>query len=419
MVRPDEMMGEDMTGERIDVVAMRTMMDTKITRRRFAAVAGGAMAAVGAGFTGRVAAQDTATRRTTAAVNLRSGAGTTFAVLTVIPAGQVVGYLGNETAGFARVTWSGREGWVSTQYLAQGGGSGTPPTPPAAGYDGQAKVLEAVNMRAEASTTSAVLLVVPAQGVVATSSTTSNGFRAVQYGGKTGWMIAGALVPVTAPSTPSSPSPTPSTPPTTAGSGYINTPSNFRMEPTYGNNVIRVLPVNTVVTITTERSGDFVRVQTPGDIGWVFAAYVTAGAPPTSNPGTPPPTGSTSKTTAAVNFRADASTGAQVLAVIPFGTPVVVIGSAKNGFTPVYWNGTNGWVSSAYLSAGGGAPATPTYRTTAVLNLRAQANANSALVAVIPVGATVSATGQGQAGYLGVSWNGQSGFVLAAYLVPA
>ncbi|HEV2529811.1 MAG TPA: SH3 domain-containing protein [Thermomicrobiales bacterium] len=397
--------------------ATNSMMRTTLTRRRFMAVAGGALAVAGAGLGSRVTAQQgTETWRTTAAVNLRDGAGTTFSILALVPAGAVVTLTGQVANGWAPVRWNDRNGFISAQYLVRGSGDTTgtaAPAPDSGAYTGRARVLEAVNMRSGPSTAAAITVVVPAGSVVGTSEIVKDGFRAILFGGKSGWMIAGALVPET-----SSPSqqPNPSTPPASAGSGYINTAANFRMEPTYGNNVIRVLPVNTVVTITTEKSGEFVRVQTPGDIGWVYAAFVSAGAPPTGNPTNPPTTGSKATTTAGVNFRADAALSARVISVIPAGASILIIGSARNGFTPVYWNGTNGWVSSDYINTGSGAPVTRTYRTTAVLNLRANPNANSQLLGVVPVGATVTGTGTGSAGYLGVSWNGLQGYVLAAYL---
>ena len=66
--------------------------------------------------------------RTTANVNLRKGAGTTFAVLAVIPSGTIVTLL-DPTAqnGFLQIEFSGTAGWSSATYLtavaSTGGGS--------------------------------------------------------------------------------------------------------------------------------------------------------------------------------------------------------------------------------------------------------------------------------------------------------
>lgn len=66
--------------------------------------------------------------KTTANLNLRKGAGTTFAVLAVIPSGSTVTLL-NPVAksGFLNITWNGTSGWASSTYLqavSTGGSTG-------------------------------------------------------------------------------------------------------------------------------------------------------------------------------------------------------------------------------------------------------------------------------------------------------
>ncbi len=193
------------------------------------------------------------------------------------------------------------------------------------------------------------------------------------------------------------------------------------MDTAYGNNVIRVLSVNTPITITGETSGEFVQATTPGDSGWVFAAYIALGTPPTNGGGTPLPQGSATGTvTTALNLRELASTDSRVIVVMPAGQTLTITGAAVNGFLLVIYGTLGGWAASEYVQSGdGGNPGGSSYRTTAALNLRAQPNVNSALLLVVPAGATVSGIGQGSAGYLGITHHGTPGFVLGAYLVGA
>jgi len=56
--------------------------------------------------------------QTTANLNLRKGAGTSYAVIVVIPSGSVVKVVNATTQnGFVNISWSGNTGWSSSQYL--------------------------------------------------------------------------------------------------------------------------------------------------------------------------------------------------------------------------------------------------------------------------------------------------------------
>jgi len=272
---------------------------------------------------------------------------------------------------------------------------------------GLLRVTVDLNLRSGPGTNHSVIAVIPAGTVVEGIGGGQNGFVPVLYNGRQGWVSASYVVRDD------------SHGPGGGSAGYINTAANFRMDPSYGNNVIRVLPVNTVVTITGERSGDFIRVQTPGDIGWVYAPFVTVGNPPGGNP--PPGSGARATTTSALNLRAEPSTGARVLLVMPAGATIYVTGSASNGFLPVFYNGTSGWAAAQFISGGGGTnnPGAQRYKATTALNIRAQPNANSQLLGLVPAGAIVTYSVNGTAGYIGITYNGITGFVLAAYLVQA
>ena len=383
-----------------------------VSRRRFGGlVAGGiiAAAAVLHSAPSAGARQAVGYYRTTADVNLRAGAGTTFAIVAVIPYNSLLTTTGAPQNGFLSTTYNGKPGWVSASFLTVSNGGSSDSPDPYQDFSRTARVSAATNFRYGATTQSSVISVLAGGTTVNIGTQVINGFRAVKYNGQLGWMIDTALVPGGG-----------TTPPPGGGvASYINSPANFRMDPSYGNNVIRVLPAGTAVTNTGNVSGDFVQVTTPGDIGWVFKGLVTAGTAPGGNPApNGPPTAAT--TTAALNLRASASTSAQILTVIPAGAAITIYGAAVNGFFQASWNGKTGYASASFIQTGtSGGGTTVSYRATAALNLRQQASATSALLGVVPSGAVFNGSPSSSNGYTSVTYRGVTGYVLSSFLVRA
>ena len=105
---------------------------------------------------------------TTANVNLRSGAGTSFAVLLVIPNGATVNTTGSVQNGFTQLTYNGTTGWSASQYISTCGGSTT-----ATVIDG------ALNLRSGPGTSSSVVTVMPDGATVTITGSLTNGFYPV------------------------------------------------------------------------------------------------------------------------------------------------------------------------------------------------------------------------------------------------
>jgi uncharacterized protein YgiM (DUF1202 family) len=114
------------------------------------------------------------------ALNLRSGAGTDFGILTVLPDGARVELTGATRNGFSQVIYQGVTGWAYSQWLSTGGSSGSTATV----IDGE------LNLRAAASTASSVLTVMPDGATVTLLGQSSNGFAKVRYNGTEGWAYA-------------------------------------------------------------------------------------------------------------------------------------------------------------------------------------------------------------------------------------
>ncbi len=125
----------------------------------------------------------TQTATTTANLNLRSGAGTTFAVLLVIPNGASVTITGAAQSGFYPVTYNGTSGFASATYLQIGSGPGPTPTP----VDRTAWTTANLNLRAGASTSTSVLLVIPNGAQITVTGALTSGFYPVRYGSTNGF----------------------------------------------------------------------------------------------------------------------------------------------------------------------------------------------------------------------------------------
>ena len=104
-------------------------------------------------------------------------------------------------------------------------------------------------------------------------------------------------------------------------------------------------------------------------------AYVQFSASGTTAPApsAPSTTGTSSvKTTANLNMRSGSSTAYGILATIPKGTTVPVVGRASNGWYQVTYNGKTGYVSNSYVSVVSGtttpAPAPSVPSTTQTLS---------------------------------------------------
>ncbi len=125
---------------------------------------------------------------------------------------------------------------------------------------------------------------------------------------------------------------------------------NLRSGPGTGYEVLAVMPVGTRVdAMLDEAQGDYVRVRYGQLEGWAAAAYLAVGNGG-DDPNAGPPSSAT--VTADLNLREGPGTDYRIVLVIPAGSAVTVTGEGENGFVPVAYQGTYGWVSEYYLVRG-------------------------------------------------------------------
>ncbi len=268
---------------------------------------------------------------TTANVNLRSGPGTSFGVLLVIPNGATVNTTGSVQNGFTQLTYNGTTGWSASQYISITGG-----TTSALVADGP------LNLRSGPGTSFSVLAVMPTGASLTITGALTNGFYPVRYNGTAGYAAAEFI------QIGSNPTPTPTTP-----SGQIATvidgSLNLRTGPGLNFSVILVMPGGSTVTITGALQNGYYPVRFGSTNGYASATYLQIGSGPTPTI-IPTPTSRTAWTTANLNLRSGATTSASVLLVIPNGSQITVTGNLTNGFYPVRYGSTNGFASSTYIT---------------------------------------------------------------------
>lgn len=116
---------------------------------------------------------------TTAAVNLRTGPGATYAIITTVAKGTTVTASGSSGV-WRQVTVSGRGGWMSGDYLA------------AVFTPVQKKTTAALNVRSAASFSGSILFVLPSAAKV-TVTGVSGAWSRITYGTRTGWVYSSYL----------------------------------------------------------------------------------------------------------------------------------------------------------------------------------------------------------------------------------
>lgn len=197
-------------------------------------------------------------------LNLRSGPGTSYSVISVMPDGAAVTASGTEENGFARITWNGTPGWAATQYLTAtnpDNGERDPSTPE--GDDtGTATTTARLYLRSGPSTTYGAFTVIPDSTTIDVTGSAQGDYSQVRYDGFTGWVATIFLT------TPEEETPATTSKVTTAA-------LNLRSGPGTTYAAQRVLPPGTAVTVTGAEQNGFLPVSWGSLTGYVSSAWLT------------------------------------------------------------------------------------------------------------------------------------------------
>ncbi|WP_312654250.1 SH3 domain-containing protein [Proteiniclasticum sp.] len=187
-------------------------------------------------------------RVTTANLNLRSGPGTSYSILAVIPKGTKVNVI-SVSGNWAKVTYSGKQGYASISYLTK--------------VTTNIMVTTAnLNMRTGPATSYSIIRVIP-NGAQVTVLSTSSGWAKVTYGGSTGYASLSYLKPAG----------TTTHPPTSADIRITTAELNLRSGPGTSYSIIAVMPSGAKVTVLSV-SGSWAKVTYAGKTGYAHTAYL-------------------------------------------------------------------------------------------------------------------------------------------------
>jgi len=237
---------------------------------------------------------------------------------------------------------------------------------------------------------------------------------------------------------------------------------NLRASPSYDAMVLMVIPAGAVLQATGEWADGFAGVTYNGQYGWVDSAWIGEAAAPAAPAGEAvllqeaadpvldgsvaddaalvsdltAPAGDLAQAIDVANLRLGPSEGDEVLRVLPAGATVTVTGAAIEGWVPVWYNGTWGFVTADLLSSGTTASvslaqdAAPVDALPAIdpgsgellattlsdVNLRSGPDATTAILGAIPAGVALTPLAGPESGFYQVDFNGQVGWVAADYL---
>lgn len=223
------------------------------------AVAVSAVALDGAASIGLQQAAAATQYKTTAVLNLRAGAGTSFGIIAVMPKGTIVAHTGAVANGFLEVGYNGTYGWAHGNFLTPL--SGQPGGSPV--IIGTAITTAWVNFRSGPGTSHSVLRVLSVGTVVEISGTVQNGFRQVIHQGRAGWVSNQFL-------SMDSPGEGPYDP------NYATTTAslNLRAEPSMSAKVLLVMPSGARVKVLEGYSNNFRKVSYNNTVGWAHTSYL-------------------------------------------------------------------------------------------------------------------------------------------------
>lgn len=214
--------------------------------------------------------------------------------------------------------------------------------------------------------------------------------------------------------------------PAAAAGAFTTSSLNLRAGPSTSNYIKLTMPAGAYVDLLSNlgRSG-FYKVNYNGELGYAYGDYLSVGGNGGNDDSVDAGWGNAGSayTTSALNLRAGPSTNHDIVLVMPEGVSVQLTGSVNSGFSGVVYSGNNGWASNDYLtddSGGGGTDPgsgnSGTAYTTSSLNLRNGPGLSNSVILVMPGGAEVTLTGQEQAGFAGVRYNGTAGWASLSYL---
>ena len=221
-------------------------------------------------------------------VNLRTGPGAEYDVVTTLPPDTAMTVTGGEVNAFVPVKVDGMFGWVATDWVERG--AIAPEQTISASQAGTATTLEAVELRDAPADGAAALSTIPSVAVVTLTGEAQDGFLRVVYAGQEGWADAayldvadntpGAVVqqaqaaeaPAQTENTALAPAPNPDSP--VGASALATNNVNLRAQPSADAPILSIVPAGSEVTLTGSQANGYLNVRVAGQAGWIDGRYL-------------------------------------------------------------------------------------------------------------------------------------------------
>lgn len=209
---------------------------------------------------------------------------------------------------------------------------------------------------------------------------------------------------------------------TSSGSDPVNISAvttadvNLRTGSSTSSSIIKTVDEGTSITITDKSNSSWYKVKlSDGTTGYIYSIYLAKddGSSGGSSPSTPP-SGTTGKVTAYLNFRTSPEIADNIIDVIPSGASVSIIETVNSSWYKINYNGREGYVYSQYVSGGSSSSSAVT---TADVNLRDKAGMDGNVLLVVDTGTTVTVLDRSNASWFKVQLSsGKTGFMSSQYL---
>ncbi|MBA3275252.1 MAG: C40 family peptidase [Chloroflexia bacterium] len=207
--------------------------------------------------------------------------------------------------------------------------------------------------------------------------------------------------------------------------------------------VITAIPAGSTVAVRGAAANGWQPVTCAGRAGYVTSDFVSASTgsvtptPTPSNPGSGSgQTGTAVVSTGGGGLYCRTAPGGSTITIVANGTTVGTRGASSNGWTPVVCGGMNGFMSSEFLSTGGGGTTNPTPtpapdtdsgsgsamksgdngKVNTRANMRYSALMSANVVVIVDAGEVLRITGNSTNGFYPVSYDGLNGFMATELL---
>jgi uncharacterized protein YgiM (DUF1202 family) len=270
----------------------------------------------------------------TEGVNVRSGPSTTTKIVGGLYRGQTVNAISN-SKGWVKITYAGKDGYVSAKYLVKGGDL------PSTGKVNAGVVKStttAVNLRKGPGLSYDVIKVLKQGTRVTLTGKTAKGYVQVVNGSSTGYVSSQYLTGSA------------SGLPAVIGTRIATAALDIRTTSGSDSKTVAEVKKGTKLSVTGATANGRAQIIYKKAIRWVTAKYL---ANPDSNqpsaPGLPKVTG-TRYATAVLDIRSTSADKYTLIAEVPRGTKLSITGVVKNGRMQIIYLGAVRWVTNKYLS---------------------------------------------------------------------